>query len=124
MDAPLCLHCRQRPVKRRYGALKPGSSGIRIIDDKKWRQFCSNRCASQARLGTQVGWDGVRAASHANRRYCQRRIVARLVAACKDMMDEQGKVDPRDFVKAMMRELRMQYQRQYPRRNRQLAGAA
>ncbi len=111
MNQPICLKC-STPVKRMGGLGPYGTKGPRIVDGLRWRWYCCKSCAASDRTPSR---DTMLKVARARVQAGQRRIMARLVAACKDHMDAQGKVDPRDFVKVMMRELQMQYQRQYQR---------
>lgn len=109
---PLCEgpDC-QKPVKRRVtGPSARSKRPPRIIDGIRWGWFCSARCAARARNYSSEHMHSIAKQNHLR---CQRRILARLVAACKDVIDENGKVDPKDMVRVMMLELRGAYQRQY-----------
>ena len=113
MTPPLCIlpGC-SKPVKRGWGELSPSARGLRIVDGQRWRWFCSAGCATVDRMASK-GREQAAAASRANRMRCEQRIIQRLTVACKERMDERGRVDPKDFVRLVMRELRLQYQRQY-----------
>jgi hypothetical protein len=82
-----------------------------VFDGIRWRWFCSAVCASQQRAAE--GRYDTRKASQANVRQQEARTLRRLLEACKGHLDERGRVDPRDMVRAVMFELRKQYIRQY-----------
>ena len=112
---PLCIGCQVQPVKPAHGVTHPGSRGLRYVDGYRWRWFCSTRCSARNRAG---GFDTAKA-TRARMIAAEQRVARRLIAAVKEHLDPDGRVDPRDLVRAMMRELRGQYQRTYHRRRRE-----
>jgi hypothetical protein len=121
MTAPLCIGCQKNPVKRRSGRGEYGIRGPRIEHGLRWGWFCSRSCGSAARSHSRETMQKIAAARV---KHGERRVMERLIAACKERMDEHGRVDPRDFVRVMMLELRKQYQRQYQRARFQQRKAA
>jgi hypothetical protein len=102
---PLCHHCRKKPVGRIYGTTRTYKRGPRVIDGTRWAWFCSKACAGAANAEVALR-SPLRKARHTLwTQAAQRRCLQRLVVACRDVIDANGKVDPKDFVRMMMREL-------------------
>lgn len=57
-------------------------------------------------------------ASASYRRATELKYVRRLIAACREHVDEQGKIDPRDMVRVLRRELTLERMRCYQRYRR------
>ena|ERR1041384_4644420 len=101
--APLCVHCRVKPVRRRKGTTVD-KRGPRIIDGIRWNWYCSPQCGG-ADLGvTNVLHPHFQAGSKALRLSAERRALARLMALCKGKMDEHQRVHVKDMVRAFMEE--------------------
>lgn len=123
--APLCSRAGCcRPVKRSWGQSNPSARGLRIVDGLRWRWFCSKRCASFERMAHVDGRQQCDAARRANIRRGEQRLLQRLVNLCKGARDANGKVDPKDMVKALMTEFRRQYQRQYRKPDQRIGVAS
>jgi hypothetical protein len=103
MTAPLCHHCQARPVARQFDT-RVHKLPLRIVDGVRWRWFCSKLCAARHAALTssgrrRAGWNEW---CHQSRR----NTIDRLIEACRPHLDERGRVDPKDLIGVVMRELR------------------
>ena len=121
MTPPVCIQCLDKPVKRKYGVCPTDKRPLRIEQGVGWRWYCSPSCAAQERRMTP---EAAAKISRKNIENTERRIQARLEAACRSVMDAEGKVRARDMVRVMLDELRHSYQRQYHRTYTRKAKAA
>lgn len=113
MTPPLCIapSCL-KPVTRNYNK-KPDRRGVRTVDGVRWRWYCCSECA--AREMGRENWrkPGFQIAAKAHREQRTARELAKLVALCKGLMDDQHRVDAREFVKVLMQEKAKEYLRGY-----------
>jgi hypothetical protein len=107
MTPPLCLYCQHRPVQRTEGPTQLATKlGPRIVDGISWRWFCTKSCSGKYRGLENHGRQQTMAATSAMMRNTERRMVQRLVAACKPHMDDHGKVHAVAMVKVLATEIR------------------
>jgi hypothetical protein len=111
VTAPLCRQCGVRPVKPKKRSFPVEALGMRIIDGVRWAWYCSRQCNGQAVGELPQTPANARAASRANVLKAERRMLARLVAVCRDVMDDQQRVPLKALVRAAMAEGRRQYGR-------------
>jgi hypothetical protein len=127
--APLCIYCGIATVTRAFGTCNPGLLGPRIMHGVRWRWFCGTSCSAKHRMDGAPR-ERMQHVAAANMRAAQRRTLNRIVAATKGAMKpaadfpaDAAVVDPKDLVRAMMHELRGQYQRQYHHRRQSQGGS-
>lgn len=125
MTPPMCIRCGAAPVERAFGMSNQSMRGPRFAFGVRWRWFCGTSCAAKDRNDGRTR-EAMQRVTRANVAACERRQLQRLIVACKDVIDVNGKVDPKDMVRVMMSELKKVYQRQYhqQRKTRTDVGAA
>lgn len=105
MTPPLCIGCHQHYCKRRHGTA-PCKRGDRMIDGKRWGWFCCRFCARRALGQSAYQSDRYVAAVQARQDEHARKALAEIVALCKGLMDENGKVEAKAMVKVFMQQRR------------------
>ena len=97
-----------KPVNRHYGKHKP-KRGYRYVDGVRWCWFCSRKCAGGDK--GHINIEACRRTGRENRQRAEKRTLQRLVAACRDVMDENQMVPAKAMVRVMMDEVRKAYSR-------------
>lgn len=106
---PLCMECGEQPAKRHYGKvglISKDFGPVRKWRGRNYRWFCSNTCSGRYRGNSSDMRARVVAASKFNVARAEKRVLDRLVMACKDLMDEHGKVEAKAMVRVLMKEIR------------------
>ena len=105
MTPPLCVFCNAKPVRK---SNHQGQRGWRVVDGKKWRWYCSRACAWR-----EIGSRSWSKAVRANHEKAEKRALGKLVALCKDVMDEEQRVPVKALARAWMLEQRRIYAHAY-----------
>jgi hypothetical protein len=79
------------------------------VDGKVWSWYCSRRCSTKAVGEANLGRAQTANAVRANRVRRERRVLHRVLAACKTMMDSQQRIPAVAVAKYLMQEYRRYY---------------
>ena len=110
MNAPFCIRdgCK-KPVRKAHDNREP-KRGYRRVDGTNWGWFCSRQCAGMDQ-GSLADMERFRKGWRLNRLRAERRVLQRLVEACRGVMNERGMVRAEDMVRVLLSETRKAYDR-------------
>lgn len=106
MTPPRCLECGASVKRQKPGRYVSEQFGLRIVDGLRWAWFCGQRCSGRykGRHSDQTG--NLLKAQRRMVANAERRVIERVVAALKPVMDAEGKAPVVAITKAVVAEYR------------------